>query len=119
MTTPMPFCKELAAVAESSLVKDMMVVKFRREVAETLVDEAERRKKAKEIMSRVAERDMVLGELELLFSFESTVQSISELNNLQTEDLTEVSLLLVNVVKKQKRASELLALIEKLKRLPY
>ena len=115
----MPFCKELSAVADSSLVKDMMVVKFQREVAVTLVDEAELRKKAKEIMSRVAERDLVLGELELLFSFESTVISISELNNLQTQDLAEVSLMLVNVVKKQKRASELLALIEKLKTLPY
>ena len=115
----MPFCKELSVVADSSLVKDMMVVKFQREVAVTLVDEAELRKKAKEIMSRVAERDLVLGELELLFSFDSTVHSISELNNLQTQDLTEVSLILVNVVKKQKRASELLALIEKLKTLPY
>ena len=115
----MPFCKELSAVADSSLVKDMMVVKFQREVTVTLLDEAELRKKAKEIMSRVAERDLVLGELELLFSFESTVLSISELNNLQTQDLAEVSLMLVNVVKKQKRASELLALIEKLKTLPY
>ena len=115
----MPFCKELSAVADSSLVKDMMVVKFQREVAVTLVDEAELRKKAKEIMSRVAERDLVLGELELLFSFESTVISISELNNLQTQDLTEVSSILVNVMKKQKRAAELLSLIEKLKSLPY
>ena len=83
------------------------------------MDEGELRKKAKEIMARVAERDFIIGELGLLFEFESTVASISELNNLQTQDLTEVSTILVNVMKKQKRAAELLSLIEKLKSLPY
>lgn len=70
-------------------------------------------------MARVAERDFIIGELGLVFEFESTVVSISELNNLQTQDLTEVSTILVNVMKKQKRAAELLSLIEKLKSLPY
>lgn len=40
-------------------------------------------------MSRVAEMDFVLGELGMVFAFESSVQSISELTNLQTQDLTE------------------------------
>ena len=84
----MPFCKELAAVARSNLVRDMMVVKFEREVSVALVDEGELRKKAKEIMARVAERDFIIGDLGLVFEFESTVLSISELNNLQTQDLT-------------------------------
>lgn len=96
-----------------------MVVKFEREVTVALVDEGELRKKAKEIMSRVAERDFIIGELGLVFEFESTVLSISELTNLQTQDLTEVSTILVNVMKKQKRAAELLSLIAKLKSLPY
>ncbi|PWA76189.1 hypothetical protein CTI12_AA236180 [Artemisia annua] len=70
-------------------------------------------------MSRVAERDFVLGELGKVFEFDSTVQSISELTNLQTQDLTEVSMILVNVMKKQKRAAELLSLIQKLRAMPY
>ena len=119
MTTPMPFFKELAAAAGSSLVRDMMVERFEREVSVTLVDEGELRKKAKEIMSRVAERDFVLGELGMVFAFESSVQSISELTNLQTQDLTEVSMILVNVMKKQKRATELLLFIDRLKAMPY
>ncbi|PWA34613.1 hypothetical protein CTI12_AA617350 [Artemisia annua] len=97
----------------------MMVVKFEREVTVTLVDEGELRKKAKEIMSRVAERDFVIGELGMVFAFDSTVQSILELTNLQTHDLTEVSTILVNVMKKQKRAAELLSFIPKLKAMPY
>jgi hypothetical protein len=119
MTTPMPFCKELAAAAGSSLVRHMMVVKFEREVSVLLLDEAELRKKAQEIRFRVAERDFVLGELELLFAFDSALQSISELTKLQTQDLMEVSAILVNVMKKQTRATELLSVIEKLKSLPY
>ncbi|PWA40764.1 hypothetical protein CTI12_AA560010 [Artemisia annua] len=63
-------------------------------------------------MSRVAERDFVIGELGMVFAFDSTVQSISELTNLQTQDLTEVSTILVNVMKKQKRAAELLSFIQ-------
>ncbi|PWA42326.1 hypothetical protein CTI12_AA545750 [Artemisia annua] len=70
-------------------------------------------------MSRVAERDFVIGELGMMFAFDSTVQSISELTNLQTQDLTEVSTILVNVMKKQKRAAELLSFIQKLKAMPY
>lgn len=113
------FCKELDAAVGSSLVRDMMVVKFEREVSVLLLDEAELRKKAQEIRSRVAERDFVLGELELLFAFDSTLQSIAELTSLQTEDLTEVAAILVNVMKKQTRAAEILLVIEKLKSLPY
>lgn len=119
MTTPIPFFKELGDAAGSTLVRDMMVVRFEREVTVTLVDEGELRKKAKEIMSRVAERDFVLGELGMVFAFDSTVQSISELTNLQTQDLTEVSTILVNVMKKQKRAAEILSFIQKLKAMPY
>ncbi|PWA50224.1 hypothetical protein CTI12_AA474960 [Artemisia annua] len=70
-------------------------------------------------MSRVAERDFVIGELGMVFAFDSTIQSISELANLQTQDLTEVSTILVNVMKKQKRAAELLSFIQKLKAMPY
>jgi hypothetical protein len=119
MTTPMTFFNELAAAAGSSLVRDMMVERFKREVSVTLVDEGELRKKAKEIMSRVAERDFVLGELGMVFAFESSVQSISELTNMQTQDFTEVSMILVNVMKKQKRATELLLFIDRLKAMPY
>ena len=120
MTTPMPFCDELAAAATGSrLVRDMMLVRFQREVDVTLLDEAELRKKAKDIRSRVAERDFVIGELEQLFGFDSCLQSISELNKLQTEDLTEVSMILVNVMKKQRRAEDLLSFIEKLKSMVY
>ncbi|PWA47212.1 hypothetical protein CTI12_AA498900 [Artemisia annua] len=70
-------------------------------------------------MSRVAERDFVIGELGMVFAFDSTVQSISELTNLQTQDLTEVSTILVNVMKKQKRAAKLLSFIQKLKAMSY
>ena len=119
MKTPMPFCEELADAAGSSYVRDMMIVKFKREVDVLMLDEFELRKKAQEIRSRVAERDMVIGELEKLFAFDSTVQSISELTKLQTQDLTESAQILVNVMKKQTRATELLAVIENLKSLPY
>ncbi|PWA39242.1 hypothetical protein CTI12_AA573710 [Artemisia annua] len=115
----MPFCEELGAAAGSPFVRDMMIVKFQREVDALLLDEAELRKKAKGIRNRVAERDMVLGELQHLVAFDSTLQSISELSKLQTEDLTEVATILVNVMKKQTRASELLGVIENLKALPY
>ena len=115
----MPFFKELAAAAGSSLVRDMMVERFEREVTVTLVDEGELRKKANEITSRVAERDFVLGELGMVFAFESSVQSISELTNLQTQDLMEVSMILVNVIKQKKRATELLLFIVLLKVIPY
>ncbi|PWA13653.1 hypothetical protein CTI12_AA631770 [Artemisia annua] len=99
MTTNMPFFKELGRAAGSTL--------------------GSLEKKAKEIMSRVAERDFVIGELGMVFAFDSKVQSISELINLQTQDLTEVSTILVNVMKKQKRAAELLSFIQKLKAMPY
>lgn len=46
MTTPMPFFKELAAAAGSSLVRDMMVERFEREVTVTLVDEGDLGKKS-------------------------------------------------------------------------
>ncbi|PWA71544.1 hypothetical protein CTI12_AA264960 [Artemisia annua] len=115
----MPFCEELGTTAGSPFVRDMMIVKFQREVDTLLLDEAELRKKAKGIRNRVAERDMVLGELQHLVAFDSTLQSISELSKLQTEDQTEVPMLLVNVMKKQTRASELLGVIENLKALPY
>ena len=65
MQTPMPFYKELAAAAGSSYVKDVMAEKFKREVIVLRLDELELTKKAHEIRSRVAER-------ELLFPFEST-----------------------------------------------
>jgi hypothetical protein len=55
----------------------------------------------------------------MVFAFESSVQSILELTNLQTQDLTEVSMILVNVMKKQKRPTELLLFIDRLKALPY
>ncbi|PWA73690.1 hypothetical protein CTI12_AA258200 [Artemisia annua] len=70
-------------------------------------------------MSRVVEKDFVLGELGMVYDFDSSVQSISELTNLQTQDLAEVSMILVNVMKKQKRAAELLSFIQKLKAMPY
>ncbi|PWA55064.1 FAR1 DNA binding domain-containing protein [Artemisia annua] len=111
--------RELAAAAGSSYVRDMMIVRFEREVAVLLLDEAELRKKAQEIRSRVEERDMVVGELEKLFAFDSTLQSISELSKLQTQELTESAQILVNVMKKQTRATELLAVIQNLKALPY
>ena len=119
MKTPMPFCEELTVAAGSPFVRDMMVVKFQREFDVLLVDEGELRKKAKEIRSRVAERDMILGDLEHLSVFDSASQSILELSKLQTQDLTEAASILVNVMKKQSRASELLGVIENLKKLPY
>ena len=67
----------------------------------------------------MAERDLIIGELELLFEFDSRVQSILELKRLQTEDLTTASLILANVMKKQKKAEELLDFIEKLKAMVY
>ncbi|PWA82659.1 hypothetical protein CTI12_AA173700 [Artemisia annua] len=94
MTTNMPFFKELGHAAGSTLVRDMMVVRFERE-------------------------GLVIGELGMVFAFDSTIQNISELMNLQTQDLTEVSTILVNVMKKQKRAAELLSFIQKLKAMPY
>lgn len=115
----MPFCDELAAAAGSRMVKDMMIIRFRREVSVTLCEEAEQRKKAAAIRSRVAERDFVIGELELLCGTDSALVSISHLTRLQTEDLTEVSLLLVDVMKKQARVTDLLAFIEKLKSMEY
>lgn len=96
-----------------------MIVKFQREVTVLLLDEAELRKKAQEIRARVAERDLVIGELEKLFAFDSTLKSISELSNLQTQELTEAASILVNVMKKQTRATDLLSVIEYLKSLPY
>ncbi|PWA57295.1 FAR1 DNA binding domain-containing protein [Artemisia annua] len=113
------FVPELAAAAGSPYVRDMMIVSFEREVDVLLLDEADLRKKAQEIRSRVAERDMVVGELEKLFAFDSTLQSISELSKLQTQELKESAEILVNVMKKQTRATELLAVIKNLKALPY
>ena len=115
----MPFCKELATATGSSYVRDMMIVRFQREVSLIFVDEGELKKKAQEIRYRVAERDLVIGELELLFEFDSRVQSVLELNRLQTEDLSTVSSILVNVMKKQKKAEELFDFIEKLKAMVY
>ena len=63
MNTPMPFINELARAAGSRLVKDMMVVKFKREVDVILIEEAEMTKKAKEIRSRVTGRESVIKEL--------------------------------------------------------
>ena len=115
----MPFCEELSTAAGSSYVRDMMIVKFEREVTVLLLDEAELRNKAQELRARVAERDLVIGELERLFAFDSTLKSISELTKLQTQELMEAASILVNVMKKQTRATELLSVIEDLKALPY
>ena len=114
MNTPMPFIDELARAAGSRLVKDMMVVKFKREVDVILIEEAEMTKKAKEIRSRVTGRELVIKELEMLFGFDSTIQSLAHLDRLQTEDLTEISLLLTKIIKKQRMAADLLSLIENL-----
>ena len=115
----MPFYKELAAVAGSSYVKDVMAEKFKREVTVLRLDELELTKKAQEIRSRVAERELLLGELELLFPFESTQRSLLELNTLQTQDLKEAVEILVAVMKKKTCIDELLSFVEKLKALPY
>ena len=110
----MPFIDELARVAGSRLVKDMMIVKFKREVDVIILEEADLSKKANEIRSRVTGRESVIQELELLFGFDSTLQSLDHLNRLQTEDLTEISMLLQNARKKRNLAADLLKLIEKL-----
>ena len=83
------------------------------------LDELELTKKAQEIRSRVAERELLLGELELLFPFESTQRSLLELNTLQTQDLKEAVEILVAVMKKKTRIDQLLSYIEKFKTLPY
>lgn len=114
MNTPMPFIDELARAAGSRLVKDMMVVKFKREVDVILIEEAEMTKKAKEIRSRVTGRELVIKELQLLFGFDSTIQSLAHLERIQTEDLTEISLLLTKIIRKQRMAADLLSLIENL-----
>ena len=114
MTTRMPFIDELARAAGSRLVKDMMIVKFKREVDVIILEEADLSKKANEIRSRVTGRESVIQELELLFAFDSTLQSLDHLNRLQTEDLTEMSMLLQNARKKRNLAADLLKLIEKL-----
>ena len=110
----MPFIDELARAAGSRLVKDMMIVKFKREVDVIILEEADLSKKANEIRSRVTGRESVIQELELLFAFDSTLQSLDHLNRLQTEDLTEMSMLLQNARKKRNLAADLLKLIEKL-----
>ena len=83
------------------------------------LDELELTKKAQEIRSRVAERELLLGELELLFPFESTQRSLLELNTLQTQDLKVDVEILVAGMKKKTRIDKLLSLIEKFKTLPY
>lgn len=115
----MPFCEELAAANGSSFVKDMMVVRFGREVSMAMVDEAELLKKVQDIRPRVAEREYVIGELEALYLFDCSVQSISHIKQLQAEDLREATDLLDNMTKKQKRAQELASFTEKLKGVVY
>ena len=119
MTTPLPFCKELAAVAGSSYVKGMMMEKFKREESALLLDELELRKKGQEIRSRIAERDFVIEELKQLFPFDSAVMSIAELTNMQIQDSAEISEILATVSKKQTQAAEIRKFIEWLNRQPY
>lgn len=82
MHTKMAFCKELDVAAGSALVKDMMIVQFQREVAETLCEEGELRKKVASKRSRVAERNFVIEELQLLCGSDSDLLSITNLMGL-------------------------------------
>ncbi|PWA85711.1 hypothetical protein CTI12_AA147010 [Artemisia annua] len=119
METPMPFYKELASAAGSTYVRDVMVEKFKREVTVLKVDELELTKKAHAIRARVAERDLLLEELEKLFPCESWQLSVLEINILQNQDLKEAADILGLVMKKITRANFLMSFIEKLKQLPY
>ena len=115
----MPFYNELASAAGSTLVRDVMVEKFNREIAALKLDELELTKKAHDIRSRVAERDLLLDELGRLFPFESNQLSMLQLNILQNQDLKEAADILVVVMEKITRANQLMAFVEKLKLLPY
>lgn len=115
----MPFFKELATAAGSSYVNEAMVAKFQRELVVLKIDELELTKRAQEIRARVAERDLLLEELERLYPFESTLRSMAALNGLQTQDLKEAAEILVMVMKKKTRQDELKAFIEGLRALPY
>ena len=119
MGTQMPFYDELASVAGSTLVRDVMVEKFNREIEVLKLEELELRKKAHDIRARVAERDLLLEELGRLFPFESNQLSMLELNILQNQDLKEAADILVVVMQKITRASQLMVFVEKLKLLPY
>lgn len=85
----------------------------------TLIEEEELRKKGFVIRNRVAERDILIKEVEIFGYAESALLSLRHYHRLQTEDLAEASLVLVNVMKKQARVTELLAFIEKLESMPY
>lgn len=119
MTTSLPFCKELAAAAGSSYVKDMMMEKFKREESALQLDELELRKKGQDIRSRIAERDFVIEELKQLFPFDSAVMSIAELTNMQIQDSAEITEILATVSKKQTRAAEVRRFIKWLNGQPY
>ena len=119
MEKTMPIFNELADAAGSTYVNAVMIEKFRREVTTLKADELELTQKAQQIRSRIAERDLLLEELQRLFPFESTLRSITALTSLQMHDLKEAAETLAMAMQKRTRQSQALAFIEGLKALPY
>ena len=119
MDTSMPIFNELAGAAGSTYVNVVMIEKFQREMTSLKADEVECTKKAQQIRARIAERDLLLEELQRLFPFESTVKSITALNSLQMHDLKEASEMLAIAMQKKTRQAQVAVFIEGLKGLPY
>ena len=115
----MPTFNELAGAAGSTYVNAVMIEKFQREMTTLKDDELEFIKKAQQIRSRIAERDLLLEELQRLFPFESTLKSITTLNSLQMHDLKEAAEMLAIAMQKKTCQAQVVAFIEGLKGLPY
>ena len=119
MPTTMPICEELGKVANSKTVKDMMLVHFEREVEDTLKELHDLRAKVCKKRVLINHRDKMIKELELLFAFDSTNESIVDLRRMQEEDSVACDVLLVDIAQHQSRLGDLGKFINKLGSMPY
>lgn len=114
MGTRLVILDQLAKIANSRLVKDVMIVHYRREIDVTFKDVEDLMSKASQISARVDDRDQMINELQLLCGSDSSLHSINDMMKMQTQDLAEVAGLLLGVAKRHARLRDLFSFLEKL-----
>jgi hypothetical protein len=119
METKLVICSELATVANSKLVKDMMLVYYERQVEATSKEVHDLRHKVSEKRMLINNRDKMIKELELLYGFDSALESIADLRRMQEEDMMASDRLLVDIAQKHKRLGDLGNFITKLGSMNY
>lgn len=119
MPTKMPICEELGKVANSTIVKDMMLVHYEREVEDTLKELHELRAKVCNKRVLINHRDKMIKELELLFAFDSVNESIADLRRMHEEDNVACDVLLVDIAQHQSLLGDLGKFINKIGSMPY